>query len=201
MRDGVNRCRLTPSDTEALPCSGPQQRGDRAIRKGAPTIFVSIATDNNPEHSHRLASVGWARVTMRNRLAVYKGGRLLNSRPVKRRIPESLPPCRDDMPASDWNAARERMLLDPSVTMLNTGSWGPVPRPVFDRVTEIRRELAAADGLLRSQAATDALGGPRTDGRVPRHGSASARVHLERVGGSAITGTRSNPRSTASRSS
>lgn len=47
------------------------------------------------------------------------------------------------MPVPDWIAAREQMLLDPTVTMLNTGSWGPVPRPVFDRVTEIRRELAA----------------------------------------------------------
>ena len=35
------------------------------------------------------------------------------------------------------------MLLDPTVTMLNTGSFGPLPRPVFDRVTELRRQLAA----------------------------------------------------------
>ena len=27
--------------------------------------------------------------------------------------------------------------------MLNTGSFGPLPRPVFDRVTELRRQLAA----------------------------------------------------------
>lgn len=27
--------------------------------------------------------------------------------------------------------------------MLNTGSWGPVPRPVFERVTELRRQLAS----------------------------------------------------------
>jgi len=35
------------------------------------------------------------------------------------------------------------MHLDPSVIMLNTGSFGPLPRPVFDRVTELRRALAA----------------------------------------------------------
>lgn len=41
-----------------------------------------------------------------------------------------------------WAQAREQMLLDPTVTNLNTGSWGPLPRPVFDRVTELRRHLA-----------------------------------------------------------
>ena len=46
-------------------------------------------------------------------------------------------------PAPDWAAARGRMLLDPAVTMLNTGSFGPLPVPVFDRVTELRRQLAA----------------------------------------------------------
>jgi isopenicillin-N epimerase len=35
------------------------------------------------------------------------------------------------------------MILDPTVTMLNTGSFGPLPRPVFDRVTELRLRLAA----------------------------------------------------------
>jgi isopenicillin-N epimerase len=43
----------------------------------------------------------------------------------------------------DWTAARTRMHLDPTVIMLNTGSFGPLPKPVFDRVTEIRRALAA----------------------------------------------------------
>jgi isopenicillin-N epimerase len=43
------------------------------------------------------------------------------------------------------------MLLDPAVTNLNTGSFGPLPRPVFERVTELRRLLAAGpmDFLLR----------------------------------------------------
>lgn len=41
-----------------------------------------------------------------------------------------------------WSAARARMLLDPTVTNLNTGSFGPLSRPVFERVTEIRHRLA-----------------------------------------------------------
>src|SRR5579884_4079726 len=53
----------------------------------------------------------------------------------------------------DWTAARARMLLDPTVANLNTGSFGPLPRPVFERVTELRRLLAAEpmDFLLRTQ--------------------------------------------------
>ena len=43
----------------------------------------------------------------------------------------------------DWAAARQRMILDPTVTMLNTGSFGPLPRPVFDRATALRLRLAA----------------------------------------------------------
>jgi isopenicillin-N epimerase len=42
----------------------------------------------------------------------------------------------------DWKSAREAMLLDPSVINLNTGSFGPLPRRVFDRATELRRRLA-----------------------------------------------------------
>ena len=45
--------------------------------------------------------------------------------------------------ADDWLAARAKMILDPTVTMLNTGSFGPLPRPVFDRATELRLRLAA----------------------------------------------------------
>jgi isopenicillin-N epimerase len=43
----------------------------------------------------------------------------------------------------DWSAARAAVMLDPTVSMLNAGSFGPVPWPVFERVTERRRELAA----------------------------------------------------------
>jgi isopenicillin-N epimerase len=51
----------------------------------------------------------------------------------------------------DWSAARAAMLLDPTVANLNTGSFGPTPRPVFERATELRRRLAAVpmDFLLR----------------------------------------------------
>jgi isopenicillin-N epimerase len=42
-----------------------------------------------------------------------------------------------------WSAARAAMMLDPSVINLNTGSFGPLPKVVFDKVTEIRRQLAA----------------------------------------------------------
>jgi isopenicillin-N epimerase len=42
----------------------------------------------------------------------------------------------------DWAAARARMLLDPAVANLNTGSFGPLPAPVFERATELRRRQA-----------------------------------------------------------
>lgn len=47
--------------------------------------------------------------------------------------------------------ARAAMMLDPSVTNLNTGSFGPLPRVVFDRVTQLRQRLAEEpmDFLLR----------------------------------------------------
>ncbi|MBL8798276.1 MAG: aminotransferase class V-fold PLP-dependent enzyme [Planctomycetia bacterium] len=43
------------------------------------------------------------------------------------------------------------MLLDPNAINLNTGSFGPLPRCVFERVTELRRRLAEEpmDFLLR----------------------------------------------------
>jgi isopenicillin-N epimerase len=46
-------------------------------------------------------------------------------------------------PHPDWAIARAAVPLDPAVTMLNTGSFGPTPRPVLDRVTDLRRQLAA----------------------------------------------------------
>ena len=50
-----------------------------------------------------------------------------------------------------WTAARARMMLDPTTTNLNTGSFGPLPRVVFERVTELRQRLAAEpmDFLVR----------------------------------------------------
>jgi isopenicillin-N epimerase len=55
------------------------------------------------------------------------------------------------MPAVDWSDARARMMLDPTVTNLNTGSFGALPRVIFERVTELRRCLAAEpmDFLVR----------------------------------------------------
>jgi isopenicillin-N epimerase len=56
------------------------------------------------------------------------------------------------MPSAFWSEARARMLLDPGVVNLNTGSFGPLPRPVFERVTELRWRLAEEpmDFLLRA---------------------------------------------------
>src|SRR5579859_2066686 len=50
-----------------------------------------------------------------------------------------------------WTDARAQMLLDPDVANLNTGSFGPLPRVVFERATELRRRLAEEpmDFLLR----------------------------------------------------
>src|SRR5690349_2194182 len=55
------------------------------------------------------------------------------------------------MNAPDWSAARAAMMLDPSVANLNTGSFGPLPLAVFERVTALRRRLAEEpmDFLLR----------------------------------------------------
>ena len=36
---------------------------------------------------------------------------------------------------------RELFMLDPEVTYLNHGSFGAVPRPVFEAQNELRREL------------------------------------------------------------
>ena len=41
-----------------------------------------------------------------------------------------------------WSDARAQMLLDPEVINLNTGSFGPQPRVVFERATQLRRRLA-----------------------------------------------------------
>src|SRR5579862_6324215 len=43
---------------------------------------------------------------------------------------------------SFWAEAHKQMLLDPTITNLNTGSWGPLPRCVFEHVTDLRRKMA-----------------------------------------------------------
>jgi isopenicillin-N epimerase len=50
-----------------------------------------------------------------------------------------------------WERARAQMLLDPNVANLNTGSFGPLSRRAFERVTELRRRLAEEpmDFLIR----------------------------------------------------
>jgi len=51
----------------------------------------------------------------------------------------------------DWQQARAAMFLDPTVANLNTGSFGPLSRVVFERVTQLRQRLAEEpmDFLLR----------------------------------------------------
>lgn len=51
----------------------------------------------------------------------------------------------DPAPPADrfWAGARDRMILDPTIINLNTGSFGPLPKPVFERVTAVRQLLAA----------------------------------------------------------
>jgi isopenicillin-N epimerase len=53
--------------------------------------------------------------------------------------------------ADFWSQARAQMMLDPSAANLNTGSFGPLPRIVFDEVTRLRQHLAAEpmDFLVR----------------------------------------------------
>ncbi|HEV3080600.1 MAG TPA: aminotransferase class V-fold PLP-dependent enzyme [Gemmataceae bacterium] len=46
------------------------------------------------------------------------------------------------MPSRFWADARAQMLLDADVINLNTGSFGPLPRVVFDQVTRLRHRLA-----------------------------------------------------------
>lgn len=42
----------------------------------------------------------------------------------------------------NWSDARAQMMLDPEVINLNTGSFGPLSRVVFERVSALRRRLA-----------------------------------------------------------
>lgn len=59
----------------------------------------------------------------------------------------------DFLYANGWTIAQARaaMMIDPTVANLNTGSFGPLPQPVFERVTELRARLAAEpmDFLVR----------------------------------------------------
>lgn len=59
--------------------------------------------------------------------------------------------------ANGWDPAQARsaMMLDDTVSNLNTGSFGPLPKAVFDRATQLRRRLAEEpmDFLLREMPA------------------------------------------------
>jgi isopenicillin-N epimerase len=65
------------------------------------------------------------------------------------------------MPSSFWADARARMLLDPTVANLNTGSFGPLPRVVFERATELRGRLAEEPMDFFVRAAPPLLWGAR----------------------------------------
>jgi len=41
-----------------------------------------------------------------------------------------------------WQSHRAKVMLDPTVTQLNAGTCSPTPKPVFDRVSELRRKQA-----------------------------------------------------------
>ena len=71
------------------------------------------------------------------------------------------------MSDADWSAARAAMMLDPTIANLNTGSFGPLPRIVFERVTELRRRLAEEPMDFLVRWAPLAVGGPRAAGAVP----------------------------------
>ena len=68
------------------------------------------------------------------------------------------------MIAHDWTATREQMILDPTIINLNTGSFGPLPKPVFERVNRTA-SLAGrgADAFLRPPGWPAALAGAAND--------------------------------------
>jgi isopenicillin-N epimerase len=77
--------------------------------------------------------------------------------------PASWPGDAQPMPAEpDWLRVRDSMMLDPTVTYLNSGSAGPLASTVYDRVTGLRRRLAEEplDFLVRD--APDLLSAARS---------------------------------------
>jgi isopenicillin-N epimerase len=61
-----------------------------------------------------------------------------------------------------WLNARKQMLLDPTVTNLNSGSWGPNPVCVFEHVSALRRKLAEEPMNFFVRVAPDLLWDART---------------------------------------
>jgi len=86
--------------------------------------------------------------------------------------------------ASFWAAARERMILDTTIVNLNTGSFGPLPKPIFERATTLRQMLAAEPTHFFVRQLPPLLWNARERlaaylGTVPTQ----ARVHHQRLGG------------------
>ena len=88
--------------------------------------------------------------------------------------------------ANHWDHSQSRaaMLLDPTVTNLNTGSFGPLPKVVFERVTELRQRLAEEpmDFLLREMPG-HLWQRPRTAGEFLARRPAPPDLHRQRDGG------------------
>ena len=74
---------------------------------------------------------------------------------------------------TDWPAISAQVMSDPSIINLNTGSFGPLPIPVFERVTEIRRMLAAEPTHFYVRQAPPCFGKP---GNASRHSSGRSRA-------------------------
>jgi isopenicillin-N epimerase len=51
------------------------------------------------------------------------------------------PPLANPLWGEDWPSVRDQWTLDPTVTFLNHGSFGAVPRPVLEAQDEWRREM------------------------------------------------------------
>ena len=62
---------------------------------------------------------------------------------------------------SDSTALSAEFLLDPSVTFLNQGSFGAVPRPVFKRYQEWQLELERQPVLFLARRVDELLGEAR----------------------------------------
>jgi isopenicillin-N epimerase len=63
---------------------------------------------------------------------------------------------------SDGTHPREEFLLDPSVTFLNHGSFGAVPRAVFERYQEWQLELERQPVLFLARRLDELLAEART---------------------------------------
>ena len=72
-------------------------------------------------------------------------------------------------------AFRELFMLDPDVTYLNHGSFGAVPRPVFEFQHELRRELEREPVLFLARRLPARLARVRGADRALRRGGVGQR--------------------------